>query len=104
MPWRKTMLSRIMKGEVTQGTLDEWMGKLKEAEKKAEESQAQYAKLREAVQVAHEKGMSVREIAQFVGVTHATIWNWLTERKHEPLRAYERLQNAKKSEALPTQQ
>jgi len=75
----KSLLKRIVNGEVKQETLDEWIRKLEEGSQKKEEYRQKLLKLKETVLKVRKDGMTLREISTFVGVSHGTIANWLKE-------------------------
>ena len=75
----KSLLKRIVNGEVQQETLDAWISKLAEAIEKRDKTKERILRLKEAVWKARKDGMTLREIAATMGMSHGTIANWLKE-------------------------
>jgi len=65
----------------TQMTLEQWSQKLKEAIQSKEQVKATYEakkqKLLPQLLEAHEKGISLRELAKITGISFSTISRWL---------------------------
>jgi transposase-like protein len=81
------MSKRVVKTviDATQKTLDEWRQTIKKAMQiKEEELKTYEEKKRELIPElveAHEKGVSIRELAKIMGINHTTIANWIRQPK-----------------------
>jgi transposase-like protein len=93
---RRNVFSKLL--GVKQETLDGWMQAIENRLKLRKEAETMYGlnatKLFKLLKQAHEGGMSLRELADITGVSHATIASWI-----KMLEA----SNAQESNALPTQ-